>query len=77
MRDTLLTHGDHYMHLADFSAYLRADRQLIELYGDQAAWIRKAIINIASSGMFSSDRTIREYAQHIWNVKSVTPADEI
>ena len=50
--------GDHYMHLADLSAYLRADEALCALYADRHAWARKAIINIAGSGRFSSDRTI-------------------
>jgi starch phosphorylase len=69
LRGTLLTHGDHYMHLADFTAYLRADRQLIELYANPMAWVRKTIINVASSGTFSSDRTIAQYAAEIWNAK--------
>ena len=41
----------------------------MELYGDPQAWARKAILNVASSGKFSSDRTIAEYAPQIWNVK--------
>jgi starch phosphorylase len=69
LRDTLLTHGDHYMHLADLAAYLEADRRLLELYADPEGWARKAILNVASSGKFSSDRTIAEYAASIWNVK--------
>ncbi len=64
----LLTGGDYYMHLADLSAYLEADRRLCELYDDSDAWTHKAILNIASSGKFSSDRTIAEYASDIWNV---------
>jgi starch phosphorylase len=60
---------DHYMHLADLTAYLSADRRLLELYADPQAWARKAILNIASSGKFSSDRTIAEYAAEIWGVK--------
>ena len=68
LRDVLLTHGDHYMHLADLKSYLVADQRLLELYGDQDAWARKAILNVASSGKFSSDRTIAEYATDIWNV---------
>ncbi|HSB77284.1 MAG TPA: glycogen/starch/alpha-glucan phosphorylase [Candidatus Methylomirabilis sp.] len=67
--DTLLTHGDHYMHLADLAAYLEADRGLLELYADPEGWARKAILNVASSGKFSSDRTIAEYAANIWNAK--------
>jgi starch phosphorylase len=70
LRDVLLTHGDHYLHLADLKSYLEADQRLLELYGDQDAWTRKAILNVASSGKFSSDRTIAEYARDIWNVTS-------
>jgi glycogen phosphorylase len=69
LRDTLLTGGDHYMHLADLGAYLEADRRLLELYADPEAWTRKAILNIAGSGKFSSDRTIAEYAAEIWGAK--------
>jgi starch phosphorylase len=68
--DALLKNGDHYMHLADLPAYLESDRKLTELYADPRAWARKAILNVASSGKFSSDRTINEYAKDIWNVKS-------
>jgi starch phosphorylase len=69
LRDVLLTHGDHYMHLADLKSYLEADQRLLELYRHQDAWVRKAILNIASSGKFSSDRTIAEYAADIWKVE--------
>ncbi len=69
LRDTLLTHGDHYMHLADLKSYLEADQRLIELYANPDAWARMAILNVAGSGKFSSDRTIREYASEIWKVK--------
>ena len=69
LRDALLTNGDHYMHLADLKSYLQADQQLCEVYRDSAAWSRKAILNVASSGKFSSDRTIAEYATDIWKVK--------
>ena len=58
------------MHLADLTSYLDADRQLCDLYGDSDGWTRKAILNIAGSGKFSSDRTIAEYAADIWNVKA-------
>ena len=68
LRDTLLTHGDHYMHLADLKSYLAADQKLVELYADSDGWMRKAILNVAASGKFSSDRTISEYAKEIWNV---------
>jgi glycogen phosphorylase len=69
LRETLLTRGDHYMHLADLTAYLEADRQLLELYADPDAWASKVILNIASSGKFSSDRTIAEYAAEIWDAR--------
>jgi starch phosphorylase len=69
LRDVLLTHGDHYLHLADLKSYLEADQRLCELYGDPHAWARKAILNVASSGKFSSDRTIAEYAADIWKVE--------
>jgi len=69
LRDMLLTHGDHYMHLADLNSYLTSDAQMSALYADSDAWARKAILNVAGSGKFSSDRTIAEYATEIWNVK--------
>jgi starch phosphorylase len=69
LRDTLLTNGDYYMHLADLQSYLEADRRLVELYADSDAWARKAILNVAGSGKFSSDRTIAQYAAGIWHVK--------
>jgi glycogen phosphorylase len=69
LRDMLLTHGDYYMHLADLTSYLDADWRLRELYADSDGWIRTAILNIASAGRFSSDRTIDEYARDIWKVK--------
>jgi len=68
VRDALLTHGDHYLHLADLTSYLEADQRLVELYTDADAWARQAILNVASSGKFSSDRTIAEYAADIWQV---------
>jgi glycogen phosphorylase len=69
IRDALLTNGDHYMHLADLKSYLKADHRLTELYADGDAWARKAILNVAASGKFSSDRTIAQYAAEIWNAK--------
>ncbi len=69
LRDALLTHGDHYMHLADLAAYLEADRRLLKLYAEPEGWTRKAIANLAGSGKFSSDRTIAEYAAGIWDAK--------
>jgi len=69
LQHALLTGGDHYMHLADLTSYLDADRRLCDLYADPDGWARKAILNVAGSGKFSSDRTIAEYAAGIWNVQ--------
>ena len=69
LRDTLLTGGDHYMHLADLTSYIETDQRLLALYADPDAWTRMAILNVASSGKFSSDRTIAEYAADIWDAK--------
>ena len=57
------------MHLADLKSYLDADQRLCELYADSNGWARKAILNIAASGKFSSDRTIAQYAAEIWDAK--------
>lgn len=66
LRDTLLTSGDFYMHLADLSSYLEADQRLLQLYAQPDDWTRMAIVNVANSGVFSSDHTIQEYATGIW-----------
>jgi starch phosphorylase len=66
LRATLLTSGDYYMHLADLKSYLAADDQLVALYASSNGWARKAILNVAASGKFSSDRTIAQYATEIW-----------
>ena len=68
LRETLLTGGDYYMHLADLKSYVQAQERLGDLHANQDAWARKAILNVASSGKFSSDRTIAEYAADIWGV---------
>jgi glycogen phosphorylase len=69
LRDTLLLFGDHYMHLADLKSYVDAQERLGALYRDPGAWAQKAIMNVASSGKFSSDRTIHEYTTEIWKVE--------
>jgi starch phosphorylase len=68
LRETLLTGGDYYMHLADLRSYVQAQERLGDLYADQNAWALKAILNVAGSGKFSSDRSIAEYAADIWKV---------
>eukprot|EP00127_Corallochytrium_limacisporum_P000249 Clim_evm17s8 gene=Clim_evmTU17s8 len=69
--DSLLVHGDRFCVLADYQAYIDCQEQVSELYRDPKAWTRKALLNIAASGKFSSDRTIKEYAQDIWGVKPI------
>ena len=76
LREMLLAHGDHYMHLADLKSYLDADERLCALYADPDEWARKAILNVAASGKFSSDRTIAQYAEEIWNVKPCPVPDK-
>jgi starch phosphorylase len=70
VRQALLDGGDHYRHLADLTDYGRAHRELDASYVDIETWSRKAILNVACSGWFSSDRTIQEYADQIWNMKA-------
>ena len=69
LRDALLLFGDHYMHLADLASYVQAQERLGALYRNPGAWAQKAILNVASSGKFSSDRTIHEYATEIWKAE--------
>ena len=69
LRGALLTYGDQFMHLADLTSYLQADGKLCDLYRKPGEWTQKVILNIAASGKFSSDRTIREYARDIWGAK--------
>ena len=66
--DALLHHGDYYLHLADLKSYSEAHAALGALYAKPEPWTRKAILNVAASGRFSSDRTIAEYARDIWDV---------
>ncbi|HYG85770.1 MAG TPA: glycogen/starch/alpha-glucan phosphorylase [Azospirillum sp.] len=65
--------GDHFLVTADFEDYCRAQEAVYDLYRDPEEWTRKAVINTASMGWFSSDRTIREYAEEIWGVKPIPP----
>jgi starch phosphorylase len=67
----LLEHGDFYMNLADLRSFIDGQARVEALYRDQEQWSKKAILNIARTGKFSSDRTIHEYAHDIWNVKPV------
>ncbi len=69
---SLLDHGDHYMLLADYAAYVAAQERVDALYGDRPAWLGMAVRNVAAMGPFSSDRTIGEYADGIWRVQPIT-----
>ena len=70
--DNLLAHGDHYLLLADYASYIEAQKAVELAYQDQDQWVRKAILNVANMGKFSSDRTILQYARQIWHAKPVT-----
>ncbi len=66
--DSLLWGGDPYLLLADFASYWQAQRRVDEAFGAPERWTRMAIANVAKMGFFSSDRTIAEYARHIWGL---------
>src|SRR3954470_15792205 len=69
LREALLLFGDRYRHMADLKSYVEAQERLGALYRDPGAWTQKAILNVASSGKFSADRTIHEYTTEIWKVE--------
>jgi len=69
--DTLVTWGDHYLLLADYASYIATQDDVDRLYRQPDAWTRKAILNVAGMGIFSSDRAIGEYAEQIWNARPV------
>jgi len=71
--EKLLAKGERYMHLADFMPYIEAHERIGMEYARPAIWAKKAILNTARMGYFSSDRTIREYARDIWGIKAVPP----
>ena len=69
--DYFLQGNDEFFILKDFNAYIEAHEQIYTRYQDRMGWLRSAAMNIANSGRFSSDRTIDEYADEIWNIKPV------
>jgi len=68
-----LMQGDPYLNLADLPAYLSAQSAAAACYADPAEWSRRAILNVARTGVFSSDRTIQEYADGIWGLEAIPP----
>jgi starch phosphorylase len=67
--DALTAHGDHYLVLADFADYMACQDRVDQAYRDPADWTRRAILNVAAMGRFSSDRAIRTYAETVWSVE--------
>lgn len=68
--DSLVQYGDEYFVLRDFDAYIAAQERIDSLYRDTLKWQRMALINIAGAGIFSSDYTVQQYADQIWDVSS-------
>jgi glycogen phosphorylase len=71
--DSLLWGGDHYLLLADYESYVATQLRVDALYRQPAQWCERVIANVAGMGVFSADRTIREYARQIWNITPATP----
>ena len=71
MYDKLVADGESYFHLADLDSYLQTHDKVARLYGQPSLWTARAIHNTARIGKFSSDRTIRDYAQDIWNLPQI------
>lgn len=69
--DSQINFGDHYQVLADYRSYVDCQDKVDELYRHPEEWANKAMMNIANMGYFSSDRTIQEYAKHIWHIDPV------
>jgi glycogen phosphorylase len=67
--DALLWGGDQYQLLADYDAYVQTQSRVDALFRDPHEWAKRAIVNVAGMGVFSSDRTIREYAKEIWAIE--------
>jgi starch phosphorylase len=67
----ILDYGDEYFHLADLPSYLETHEEAGREFKNRGVWARKAILNVARIGKFSSDRTVQEYAREIWHIKSI------
>jgi starch phosphorylase len=72
--EALLQHGDRYLLLADYAAYIACQEKVEKAYRNQEQWVKSAILNVANMGKFSSDRTISQYAEMIWDAKPLASA---
>ncbi|MCK5097012.1 MAG: glycogen/starch/alpha-glucan phosphorylase, partial [Desulfobacteraceae bacterium] len=69
--DSLLNQGDFFMLLADYRSYVSAQENVRKIYADQTDWTKRSILTVANMGHFSSDRSVLDYAENIWNVSSI------
>lgn len=69
--DTILSHNDHYRLMIDYESYIKCQENISETFKNKRLWTKLSILNTANIGKFSSDRTIKEYANEIWNAKPV------
>jgi starch phosphorylase len=76
IRQSLLEYGDPFFVLADYRAYLDAQERASEAYRERDQWTRRAILNTANMGLFSSDRAVAQYAREIWNTQVCVPGEE-
>ena len=68
--DAVVNYGDYYFNMADFYAYAETQQQVLTDYCNKRQWAERSLLNTARTGYFSSDRAIKEYADHIWKIKS-------
>jgi starch phosphorylase len=69
--NNLLHHGDYFMVLADYESYVKKQEEVEQVYRNKQDWYKRAIINVANMGFFSSDRSIEDYAERIWDIEPV------
>jgi len=69
--DALLRHGDQYFLIADYASYVAGHARVDALYQNEQEWVRKAVLNVAGMGTFSSDRAVAEYAEEIWRLRPI------
>ena len=74
--ERLTTFGDYFLLLADYAAYVECQARVDKLFQQPGEWVRRAILNVAGMGNFSSDRTVREYAREVWSVNVTPPRAE-